>query len=251
LITKKIEDMALKEEKKYDHLIELGGSDYEIVDGEPDIRGWKVKNEAGQLIGKVDDLLFDPSSQQVRYLIIDLNDAEFVIDEDKKILAPIGLASLYDGKRIQASNEEPNVTPPVEPINHSVIFTVDEIPTEEPATDYLYNPADDGEVVVISVTEDQLIRLPTYLQDHVDPETELSVRHIFEGTGDVGFVVSSNSYDPADFYSHYHFNEDTFYSRGQQTESLPPDQTQRTRRVAARYDKSTGHEPGTIDNNEL
>lgn len=239
--------MALEEEKKYDHLIELGGSDYEIVDDEPDIRGWKVKNEAGQLIGKVDDLLFDPQSEQVRYLIIDLNDAEFVIDEDKKILAPIGLASLYDGKQIQASNDEALVTPPTEPIDHTVIFTADEIPTEEPATDYLYNPADDGEVVVISVTEDQLSRLPAYLQDHVDPETELSVRHIFEG--DVGFVISSSNYDPADFYSHYHFNEDTFY-RGRQTESLPPDQPEPTRRLAARYNKSTGHEPGTLDNND-
>ena len=241
--------MAL-EEKKYDHLIELGGSDYEIVDGEPDIRGWKVKNEAGQLIGKVDDLLFDPHSQQVRYIIVDLKDADFVVEEDKKILAPIGLASLYDGKRIQTSNDEANLAAPVEPINHSVIFTVDEIPTEEPATDYLYNPADDGEVVVISVNEDQLIRLPGYQKDDLDPETELSIRRVFEATGDMGFVVNSSSYDSTEFYNHYHFNEDTFYSRGQQTESLPPDQTQRTRRVAARYDKNIGHEPGTIDNND-
>lgn len=242
--------MAL-EENNYNHLIELGGSDYEIVDGEPDIRGWKVKNEAGQLIGKVDDLLFDPESQQVRYLIVDLNDAEFVIEDEKKVLVPIGLASLYDGTKIQASNDEAYPTPPVEPINHSVIFTVDEIPTEEPATDYLYNPADDGEVVVISISEDQAIRLPAYQPDQVDPETELSVRHVFEGTGDVGFIVSANNYDPTEFYKHYHFSEDTFYSRGQQTETLPSDQTQRTRRVAARYDKNTGHEPGTIDNNEL
>lgn len=240
--------MAL-EEKKYNHLIELGGSDYEIVDGEPDIRGWKVKNEAGQLLGKVDDLLFDPESQQVRYIIIDLHDAEFVIDEDKKVLAPIGLASLYDGTQIQASNEEAYTTPAVEPIDHSVILTVDEIPTEEPAMDYLYNPADDGEVVVISVSEDQLIRLPAYQQNQLDPETELSIRHIFEGTGDVGFIVSESSYHPTEFYDHYHFSEDTFYSGGKKTESLPPDQTQRTRRVAARHEQSTGHEPGTLDNN--
>ena len=240
--------MAL-EEKKYNHLIELGGSDYEIVDGEPDIRGWKVKNEAGQLLGKVDDLLFDPESQQVRYIIIDLHDAEFVIDEDKKVLAPIGLASLYDGTQIQASNEEAYPTPAVEPIDHSVILTVDEIPTEEPATDYLYNPADDGEVVVISVNEDQLIRLPAYQQDQLDPETELSIRHVFEGTGDVGFIVSESSYHPTEFYDHYHFSEDTFYSGGKKTEGLPPDQTQRTRRVTARHEQTTGHEPGTLDNN--
>lgn len=237
------------EEKKYNHLIELGGSDYEIVDGEPDIRGWKVKNEAGQLLGKVDDLLFDPESQQVRYMIIDLHDADFVIDEDKKVLAPIGLASLYDGTQIQPSNEEAYPTPAVEPIDHSVILTVDEIPTEEPATDYLYNPADDGEVVVISVNEDQLIRLPAYQQDQLDPETELSIRHVFEGTGDVGFIVSENSYHPTEFYDHYHFSEDTFYSGGKKTESLPSDQAQRTRRVAARHEQSTGHEPGTLDNN--
>ena len=223
--------MAL-EENNYNHLIELGGSDYEIVDGEPDIRGWKVKNEAGQLIGKVDDLLFDPESQQVRYLIVDLNDAEFVIEDEKKVLVPIGLASLYDGTKIQASNDEAYPTPSVEPINHSVIFTVDE-------------------VVVISISEDQAIRLPAYQPDQVDPETELSVRHVFEGTGDVGFIVSANNYDPTEFYKHYHFSEDTFYSRGQQTETLPSDQTQRTRRVAARYDQNMGHEPGTIDNNEL
>ncbi|WP_312191349.1 PRC-barrel domain-containing protein [Sphingobacterium sp.] len=242
--------MAL-EEKKYDHLIELGGSDYEIVDGEPDIRGWKVKNEAGQLVGEVDDLLFDPQSQQVRYIIVDLKDAEFVVEEDKKVLAPIGLAALYDGKRIQASNDEAYLTPPVEPIDHSVVLTADELPTEVPATDYLYNPADDGEVVVISVTEDQLIRLPAYEKDGVDPETELSTRHVFEGTGDVGFIVSSHTYDPNEFYSHYHFDEEAFYNRGQQTENLPTDQAERTRRVAARYDKGTGHEPGTLDNNAL
>ncbi|WP_333624758.1 PRC-barrel domain-containing protein [Sphingobacterium siyangense] len=240
--------MAL-EENNYNHLIELGGSDYEIVDGEPDIRGWKVKNEAGQLLGKVDDLLFDPESQQVRYIIIDLHDAEFVIDEDKKVLVPIGLASLYDGTQIQPSNEEAYTTPAVEPIDHSVILTVDEIPTEEPATDYLYNPADDGEVVVISVNEDQLIRLPAYQQDQLDPETELSIRHIFEGTGDVGFIVSESSYHPTEFYDHYHFSEDTFYSGGKKTEGLPPDQTQRTRRVTARHEQTTGHEPGTLDNN--
>lgn len=240
--------MAL-EEKKFNHLIELGGSDYEIVDGEPDIRSWKVKNEAGQLLGKVDDLLFDPESQQVRYIIIDLHDADFVIDEDKKVLAPIGLASLYDGTQIQASNEETTLDPPVEPIDPSVILTVDEIPTEEPATDYLYNPADDGEVVVISVSEDQLIRLPAYQQGEVTPETELSVRHVFEGTGDVGFVVGTNTYDQTAFYDHYHFSEDTFYSGGKRTESLPTDQTPRTRRVAARHEQGTGHEPGTLDNN--
>ncbi|RZM08946.1 MAG: PRC-barrel domain containing protein, partial [Pedobacter sp.] len=94
--------MAL-DENKHNHLVELGGSDYEIVDGEPNIKGWNVKNELGELIGEVDELLFDPQSRQVRYLVVDL-DRNFGLDIDKKILVPIGLAELYkDG---HAQNED-------------------------------------------------------------------------------------------------------------------------------------------------
>lgn len=232
--------MAL-EEKKYNHLIELGGSDYEIVDGEPDIRGWKVKNQAGQSLGEVDDLLFDPQSQQVRYIIVDLKDADLPIEDDKKILVPIGVAALYDGKRIQASNDEPFT---MEPIERSGILPVDEIDPVEPATDYRYNPADDGEVVVVPVTADRLTRLPAYRENYLDPDTELSIRHIYEGTGDVGFTVGSGVYDQ-DFYQHPHFNEDTFYSPGSKTDEFAAER-ERARRVRARYDRNLDGDPNDL-----
>jgi sporulation protein YlmC with PRC-barrel domain len=83
---------------KYDHLQELGGSNYEIVDGEPNIKGWKVRNHEGRKIGKVDELLFDPVSQKVRYLVVDLDANELGLDDDRKVLVPIGVAAIYDKK---------------------------------------------------------------------------------------------------------------------------------------------------------
>ena len=53
------------------HLEELRGSGYEIANGQPDISHWDVKARNGKKIGKVKDLLFDPASRKVRYLIID------------------------------------------------------------------------------------------------------------------------------------------------------------------------------------
>ena len=44
------------------NLKELRSSGYEMRDGEPDIRGWKVKNNQNIEIGKVDELLFDVQS---------------------------------------------------------------------------------------------------------------------------------------------------------------------------------------------
>lgn len=75
-------------------LQELTGSDYEIVDGQPDIRGWDVKNEQGQTIGEVEELIFDTQSRKVRYMVIDLEGN--VLDlESRDILLPIGLAQLH------------------------------------------------------------------------------------------------------------------------------------------------------------
>src|SRR3954471_2152492 len=78
---------------EYVHLEELGGSKYEIVDGEPNIKGWDVKNERGEDIGEVDELLFDPESLKVRYLVVELDTNDTGL-EDKKVLVPIGMAEL-------------------------------------------------------------------------------------------------------------------------------------------------------------
>jgi hypothetical protein len=80
------------------NLKELHASGYEIMDGEPDIRGWKVRTES-QEIGKVNELLFDTLSQKVRYLIIDLNGKPLNL-LSRDVLIPIGLAELDNANKV-------------------------------------------------------------------------------------------------------------------------------------------------------
>ena len=74
-------------------LQELDRSDYEIVKGEPDIRGWDVKYFTGQKLGVVEELIFDVLDKKVRYLLVDLEENELKL-LPRKILIPIGLAEL-------------------------------------------------------------------------------------------------------------------------------------------------------------
>lgn len=75
------------------NLKELHSSGFEIRDGEPDIRGWKVKNSKSEVIGKVDELLFDIDSLRVRYLILDLEGKPLNLTS-RHLIIPIGLAQL-------------------------------------------------------------------------------------------------------------------------------------------------------------
>lgn len=79
---------------KHRRLQELDRSDFEIVNGEPDIRGWDVKNSAGQKIGEVEELIVDARQKKVRYMVVDLDDNELKLDH-RKVLIPIGLAELH------------------------------------------------------------------------------------------------------------------------------------------------------------
>ena len=78
---------------KHRRLQELDRSDFEIVKGEPDIRGWDVKDAAGQKIGEVEDLIVDAREKKVRYMVVDLDDGKLKI-KHRKVLVPIGLAEL-------------------------------------------------------------------------------------------------------------------------------------------------------------
>lgn len=201
------------EENKYDHLVELGGSDYEIVDGEPNIKGWDVKNELGQQIGEVDELLFNPDSRKVRYLVVDLDGNELGIEDDKKILVPIGIADLYDDGLIQDTD---NRIAEENEISDQVDRRLEDDPAIAPqgyAGEGTYNPDDDGKVVVIPVNAQQIMLLPRYVKDRVDPETELSVRRIFEGRDEAGLPIVVTDYNRDEFYTHSHFDEDRFYRR--------------------------------------
>lgn len=77
-------------------LQKLSGSDFEMMDGDPDIKGWDVKESNGRNIGEVEDLLFDIQSRKIRYLVLDLDFDEIDIDiEDRKVLVPVGVATLH------------------------------------------------------------------------------------------------------------------------------------------------------------
>ena len=82
------------EHHTYVQLKSLKDSDFKVVDGEPNIIGWEVKNEADAYLGKVKDLLFEPESRAVRYLIVDLEDNGMNLG-DKKVMIPIGIAHLH------------------------------------------------------------------------------------------------------------------------------------------------------------
>ena len=72
----------------------LKGSDYEIADGEPDIRGWDVRDSNAQHLGKIEDLIFDPQARKVRYMLVKL-DKNISDDKSRDVLVPIGLAELH------------------------------------------------------------------------------------------------------------------------------------------------------------
>ena len=76
-------------------LQELKGSDYKIVDEQPDINGWPLYTSDHQKIGKVEDLLFDTEAKKVRYIIADLDGNDLDLD-DKEVLIPIGIAQLHE-----------------------------------------------------------------------------------------------------------------------------------------------------------
>jgi len=80
-------------------LQELRSSGYEMVKGEPDIRGWKVINSLNQEIGKVKEVLFDVKSRKIRYLIIDLNGKPINL-LSRDVIIPVGLAELDEKENI-------------------------------------------------------------------------------------------------------------------------------------------------------
>jgi sporulation protein YlmC with PRC-barrel domain len=93
---------------KVKRLQELSGSGYEVKKGQPDIRGWEVRDANGQLIGKVQELVFDSRANKVRYMIVNVNDSKELQLEKRTVMVPIGLAVL------EQKNDDvilPNVTP--------------------------------------------------------------------------------------------------------------------------------------------
>ena len=198
-------------ENKYNHLEELGGSDYVIVEGKPNIKGWTVKSTVGQKIGKVDELLFEAQTRKVRYLVVDLAGNELNVSKDKKILVPIGIAGLYDNGSKQADSVG------TIGIAGETVLQTDQsgvvFDNTSGSTSIVYNPYDDGKVIIVPVNEGLLTMLPGYMKGNVSPDVEYYVRHVYEGTPTETIIVTDRPYNSNDFYAHEHFNYDRFYNR--------------------------------------
>lgn len=151
------------ENKRHTRLQKLSGSDYEIIDGQPDIRGWDVRDAAGKQIGEVEELIFDYQSQKVRYLVVDLEDNDYDLD-DREVLIPIGIAELHEN---------------------------------------------DDDVILPTVTVDQLRALPEYDEDRFDTDHETNIRNVFGGLG--ATTTASDVRRDDDFYKHDHFNDANLY----------------------------------------
>lgn len=82
-------------------------NDFQVAEGDPDVRGWEVVSSDGRRIGEVDELLVDTEAMKVRYLDVDLEDAMVAgaRGEDRHVLIPIGYARLEaEQSRIRVDN---------------------------------------------------------------------------------------------------------------------------------------------------
>ncbi len=99
-------------------------SDYKVKSGDPDVRGWQVKDKDQRIIGKVDNLLVNKNTEKVVYLdvkvdtsIIEANHQpysgkaksgvhEFLNkDGENHLIIPIGLVSLNESENEVNTNE--------------------------------------------------------------------------------------------------------------------------------------------------
>jgi sporulation protein YlmC with PRC-barrel domain len=74
--------------------------DFEVAEGYPDIRGWRVASSDGEEVGKVRDLLIDVDQMRTRYLEVRLTKQLAAAPGDRDVLVPVGTAQVVDGKDV-------------------------------------------------------------------------------------------------------------------------------------------------------
>ncbi len=111
-----------KKEKNLYYLEEL--SDYKVADSDKDVRGWKVQDNNGKVVGTVDNLLVNKNTERVVYLdvevdssIIDANYKPYshkasdgvhdFVNEDGEnhLIIPIGMAKLHLDKEVVSTTQ--------------------------------------------------------------------------------------------------------------------------------------------------
>ena len=175
---------------KHGRLQELDRSDFEIVKGEPDIRGWDVRNTNRQKIGEVEELIVDVQEKKVRYLVVDLDDNELKLDH-RKVLIPIGLAEL-DRK------DDDVLIPQVSPQQYGELPVYDR-----------NNLTGDVERRIFSTLER---RTPPTMEPPTSPQPTSTVQQPEKATQKTKPAgrKEKDEVDP-DFYGHEYYNVDNLY----------------------------------------
>lgn len=78
---------------------------YRVARGSADIRGWRVYDRAGEKLGEIAGLLFEPAALKVRFAIVELWDRQVAVpvaDLDLDTDAQVVLAPGYDLPRLLA-----------------------------------------------------------------------------------------------------------------------------------------------------
>ncbi len=164
---------------KHRRLQELDRSDFQIVEGEPDIRGWDVKDTNGEKIGEVEELVVDAKEKKVRYMVVDLDDNKLKLDH-RKVLIPIGLAELD-------RNHDDVLTPNVSPQQFTEL------------------PEYDRENLTADVERRICSTLERPRQSSIAPET---TREPVKGS--TKDARKTDEVDP-EFYAHENYNLDNLY----------------------------------------
>ena len=170
---------------KYYRLQELDHSNFEIVKGEPDIRGWDVRYKNGEKIGSVEELILDTKAKKIRYMVVDLDENELRL-EHRKIFIPIGFAEL--------DNQHDDVLIP-----NVSIDQLCRLP------DYKRN----------SLTPELERSIASIFGRKVNVEPIASIKR------DEGKVIDENDDTDPDFYTHEHYNADNLYKNRANRQKKP------------------------------
>ena len=92
---KDVSDRTTRGEARLARLDEL--DDFEIAEGDPDIRGWSVVGTDGRSAGEVKELIVDTAAMKVRYMVVEL-DRQQAGAAGRQVLVPIGTARLDDDR---------------------------------------------------------------------------------------------------------------------------------------------------------
>ncbi len=136
----------------------------------------------------------------MRYIIVELHDVALDLQAGKKVLIPIGIATLRSSDGYENESDDTEVANDPR-LDETVIDVNDETGIFITADDDDEIAEYNEDVVIVPASVAQLRALPEYDKENVSPNAELTIRQIFEGKGDEGTVV----YDRNGFYNHDYF----------------------------------------------